>query len=60
MINVLSCKCGDCTHWEIFDKPASTAPVSTFIKCKTCGDEHRIQLVDHEIDKLEWVPHDQA
>ena len=29
MIKALSCKCGDCLHWEIYQKPAAPRPAET-------------------------------
>jgi len=37
--NVLTCACGDCTHWEIIARDRRT-----IYKCVTCGKEYIAQI----------------
>jgi hypothetical protein len=66
MVKVLSCKCGDCLHWEIAEVPAPPVPVGLerlgpapapdqFLKCKTCGAKYEIEITVPAHDQVEWV-----
>lgn len=56
MVQVLSCRCGDCLHWEIFKKPLAVS-LDVVLKCKTCEEEFPVSLAIPPADKLEWVEH---
>lgn len=63
---VLACKCGDCTHWEVF-VPAhrtvlqdafalfETNPYHHILKCKTCGEEFPCTVSLDPHDKLSEI-----
>jgi len=47
-VELLVCKCGDCTHWEIGHN---------FIMCRTCGDSFSAEITVPDHDKLIWQIH---
>lgn len=50
MVKVLSCKCGDCLHWEIYKEPAAaTQPDSEVIGRFF---DKVTEVVDDAIDKV--------
>lgn len=61
MNQVLSCKCGDCLHWEVVqhraegERHAAVQPTQ-FLKCKTCGELYNVSIEVDPHENLEWVP----
>ena len=55
LVQLLTCKCEDCKHWEIIKNDDGTHS----ILCKTCGVE--IKLLKFEVDpheKLHYKQHE--
>lgn len=54
-VELLICKCEDCTHWEL----GRTADGAQFILCKTCGLELPIKFeIDDSHHMLHWAQHE--
>lgn len=52
-VELLICKCNDCTHWEIVKDVDQLS-----ILCKTCGLEVPIRFVFDDHRKLHWAKHE--
>jgi hypothetical protein len=58
-VQVLSCTCGDCTHWELL-KSTHPDEWEYQLKCVTCGVIFPLRVDDEggivipEADHLEW------
>lgn len=52
-VELLICKCEDCTHWEIVKEGEKTS-----ILCKTCGLEVPITFTFDEHSQIHWAEHE--